>query len=109
MIGTGRRWRSLYRAAGAGGVPAGEGAEGFAKVFLKAGESRRVCIPFDDKTFRYWNVKTDRWEIEGGNYQIVVAASAADLRLVGRLEVKGTTEIRPYDRDQMPSYFSGMV
>lgn len=83
--------------------------KGFVKVFLKAGESRRVCIPFDDKTFRYWNVKTDRWEIEGGNYQIVVAASAADLRLVGRLEVKGTTEIQPYDREQMPSYFSGMI
>lgn len=42
--------------------------KGFTKVFLKAGESRRVTIPFDDKTFRYWNVKTGRWEIEGGNY-----------------------------------------
>lgn len=83
--------------------------KGFVKVFLKARESRRVFIPFDDKTFRYWNVKTDRWEIEGGNYQIVVAASAADLRLVGRLIVEGTTEIQPYDRDMMPSYFSGMV
>lgn len=83
--------------------------KGFVKVFLKAGESRRVFIPFDDKTFRYWNVKTNRWEIEGGNYQIVVAASAADLRLVGSLIVEGTTEIQPYDRDMMQSYFSGMV
>ena len=23
-------------------------------------------IPLDDKAFRYWNVKTDRWETEGG-------------------------------------------
>ena len=27
--------------------------KGFAKVFLKAGESREVRIDFDDKTFRY--------------------------------------------------------
>jgi len=83
--------------------------KGFAKVFLKAGESRRITIPFDDKTFRYWNVKTNQWETEGGNYQVVVGASAADLRLVGRLNVEGTTEILPYDKAKTPSYFSGMV
>ncbi len=33
--------------------------KGFAKVYLKAGESRQLRIPFDDKTFRYWNIKTD--------------------------------------------------
>ncbi len=27
--------------------------KGFAKVYLKAGESRQIRIPFDDKTFRY--------------------------------------------------------
>lgn len=83
--------------------------KGFVKVFLKAGESRRVHIPFDDKTFRYWNVKTNRWEIEGGNYQIVVAASASDLRLVGRLVVEGTTEEYPYDKTRVASYFSRKV
>lgn len=29
-------------------------------------------IPFDDKTFRYWNVKTGRWEVEEGEYLIMV-------------------------------------
>lgn len=83
--------------------------KGFAKVFLKAGESRRVHIPFDDKTFRYWNVKTDRWEVEGGTYQIVVAASASDLRLLGCLAVEGTTEEYPYEREKISSYFSRKV
>lgn len=83
--------------------------KGFAKIFLKAGESRQVHIPFDDKTFRYWNVKTNRWEIEGGNYQIVVAANASDLRLVGRLSVEGTTDKYPYNKAQLASYFSRKV
>ncbi|MFQ7550746.1 MAG: hypothetical protein ACLRMZ_11065 [Blautia marasmi] len=36
----------------------GQGTERFSKVFLKAGESKPV-IKFDDKTFRYWNMKTN--------------------------------------------------
>ena len=39
--------------------------KGFVKVFLKKGESQQVTIPFDDKTFRYYNVKTNGWEVEG--------------------------------------------
>ena len=49
--------------------------KGFAKVYLKARESRQLRIPFDDKTFRYWNIKTGQWEIETGTYQIMVGAS----------------------------------
>ncbi|MBR1869424.1 MAG: glycoside hydrolase family 3 C-terminal domain-containing protein, partial [Bacteroidales bacterium] len=40
--------------------------KGFAKVFLKAGESRKVTIGLDDKAFRYFNTKTNRFEIDGG-------------------------------------------
>ena len=83
--------------------------KGFKKVFLKAGERKKVRIPFDDKTFRYWNCRTNKWETEGGNYLIMVGACVADIRLSGRLERKGTTGERPYDREQLPSYYSGLI
>ncbi|MGF0034592.1 glycoside hydrolase family 3 C-terminal domain-containing protein [Bariatricus sp. SGI.154] len=83
--------------------------KGFAKVFLKTGESREVRIVFDDKTFRYWNVKTNQWEVEGGSYQIMIGASVADIRLQGSIEVEGTTDEYPYEKEQMPSYYSGLV
>lgn len=83
--------------------------KGFKKVFLKAGESKTVVIPFDDKTFRYWNVKTNRWEIEDGTYQIYVGASVADIRLTGEIRRNGTTQENPYDREKMPSYYSGLI
>ena len=83
--------------------------KGFKKVFLKAKESRRVKIPFDDKTFCYWNTKTNQWEIEGGSYQIMVGTSVMDIRLAESLEIKGTTEVIPYEKDKMPSYYSGFV
>ncbi|WP_320930855.1 glycoside hydrolase family 3 C-terminal domain-containing protein [Hungatella sp.] len=83
--------------------------KGFKKVFLKAGERKKVRIPFDDKTFRYWNCRTNKWETEGGNYLIMVGACVADIRLSGRLERKGTTKELPYDREQLPSYYSGLI
>lgn len=83
--------------------------KGFSKVFLKAGESREVTIKFDDKTFRYWNVLTDQWETEGGNYRIMVGASVADIRLEAEVKVEGTTKFFPYKKEELPSYYSGQV
>lgn len=83
--------------------------KGFAKVYLKAGESSKVRISFDDKTFRYWNVRTNRWEIEGGTYRIMVGASCADIRLEEQVQIEGTTEEFPYFTNRMPSYYSGLI
>ena len=83
--------------------------KGFQKVFLKAGESKKVRILFDDKTFRYWNVRTDKWEVEGGIYTIMIGASCLDIRLSKEVEVEGTTETYPYYTNRMPSYYSGLI
>lgn len=81
--------------------------KGFKKVFIKAGETAEVTIPFDDKTFRYFNVKTDKWEVEGGKYDIMIGASVADIRLTAKLDVAGTTDVVPYDAAELPSYYGG--
>ena len=83
--------------------------KGFAKVFLKAGESQRVTIPFDDKTFRYWNVKTNRWEIEGNTYAIYIGANVSDIKLTQYLEVEGTTDVLPYQVGALKTYESGLI
>lgn len=83
--------------------------KGFQKVFLNAGESRRVRISFDDKTFRYWNVRTNRWEVENGIYTIMIGADCQDIRLSAETEVEGTTETYPYYTNRMPSYYSGHI
>ena len=83
--------------------------KGFAKVYLKAGESKRIKIPFDDKTFRYWNIKTEQWEIETGTYQIMIGASVADIRLTGTIERTGNTVGYPYNPAKMPYYYTGII
>ena len=81
--------------------------KGFAKVALKAGESKEVKIPFDKRSFRYFNVKTNTWEEEGGKYEVYIGASCADLRLQGSVERAGTKAAIPYDASKLPSYYSG--
>lgn len=70
--------------------------KGFARVSLEPGETKRVHIPFDAYTFRYFNVSTNRFETEGGSYEILVGASSQEICLRQRWQVKGTTETLPY-------------
>ena len=87
---------SIYR-------PAKE-LKGFVKVFLKAGESKEVTIQLDDKAFRYFNTKTNKFEIDGGEYVILIGASVQDIRLKGTVAVKGTDAPLPCDMTELPSY-----
>lgn len=81
--------------------------KGFRKVFLQAGESRTVTIDLDDKAFRYFNVKTGRFETEEADYEILVGASASEIRLSARVHITGTDAPAPYPR--LPGYESGNV
>lgn len=84
--------------------------KGFAKTKeLAPGESEEIEIKFDDKTFRYFNIKTNGWEVEAGDYDILIGASSRDIRLSGKLHRDGTTEELPYDPAELPSYWSGDV
>ena len=83
--------------------------KGFAKVFLKAGERKTVSIPLDDKTFRYWNVATDSWEVEGGSYQLLVGANVQDIRLTAEIALPGTGAPDPYAGRELLDYYTGNV
>jgi beta-glucosidase len=87
-----------------------EELKGFAKVEIEAGKSATVTIPFDDKTFRYFNVATNKWEQEKGDYELYIGASSVDIRLTGSISLEGSKDdVNPYDASKLPSYYSGRV
>lgn len=100
----------LYVSAKSSGVyrPSKE-LKGFQKVFLRAGESKNVVIPLDDKAFRYFNEKTNRYEVEGGEYEILIGSSSADIKLTARTAVQGTEAPLPVEASRIPSYMSGNI
>ncbi|WP_448914697.1 glycoside hydrolase family 3 C-terminal domain-containing protein [Gemmiger sp.] len=83
--------------------------KGFARVTLAPGEKQRITIALDDKAFRFWNVKADRWEIEGGAYALLVGASVEDVRLCEEISVQGTATVHPYEDVDLGCYYKGDV
>ncbi len=81
--------------------------KGFTKVFLKVGESKKVTIEFDDKAFRYFDVASNRWEVETGTYQIHVASNVSDVKLTAEIQLAGTKAESPYK--SMPVYEQGNI
>ena len=83
--------------------------KGFARVTLAPGEKQRITIMLDDKAFRFWNVKANRWEIEGGEYELLVGASVEDIRLREKISVHGTATVHPYEDVDLDCYYKGNV
>ena len=99
--------RGSTEAAGNGGCPDGKSQpvpeetpagyiyrpakelKGFCRVFLKAGESRQVTIPLDDKAFRYFDTAANRFRTEAGEFEILIGANVSDIRLSAVVTVPG--------------------
>ena len=83
--------------------------KGFKKVFLKAGESENIIIDLDDKAFRYFNTKTNQFEIDGGEYEILIGSSVRDIKLKGEINITGTEAPASEDLSKLPDYVSGNI
>ena len=62
--------------------------KGFTKVYLKAGESKRVSVRLDEEAFRFFDPIERKFKVEAGSFTVKVGTSSADIRLTGKLEVK---------------------
>lgn len=64
---------------------------GFAKVTVEPGQTKRVTIAVDPERLSYYHDGFKRWVIEQGEYDILIGASAADIKLSRRLVVTAGT------------------
>lgn len=54
--------------------------KGFAKVELAPGETKTVSLALDSRAFAYYHPEHKQWITEDGEFEILVAASATDIR-----------------------------
>jgi beta-glucosidase len=74
--------------------------KGFEKVFLKAGETKKVSFTLNRRSFAYWDAVSHGWVVESGKFNIEVGPSSACLPLDVEIEVKAKElPIRPITRD----------
>ena len=72
---------------------------GFASVEIAAGASREVEITVRREDLAYWDIRVDRWVVEGGSYLVEVGASSRDLRGSVSVEVSGDEAKTPLSRN----------
>lgn len=61
---------------------------GFAKVTLSPGQTQRVTITLDARSFQYYD---GGWRTAAGTHQIMVGSSSRDVRLTGSVALGGST------------------
>ena len=81
--------------------------KGFSKVYLEAGKQREVEFELAARSFAYYNVKTQDWAIEGGEYNILIGTSSQDIIFKKPVQVKGDgdEELLVELRDKAPTYY----
>ena len=60
----------------------------FEKVYLKAGETKKVELWLDKHAFEYYSTALDKWTHTPGNFEILVGSSSEDILLNAVIEIE---------------------
>ena len=77
--------------------------KGFVKVEFAPGESKRVCVTLDKRSFSVYSTEKRDFVVPEGDYTIAAAASVKDIRLQANVHMSGVT--LPSQKADFPSYF----
>jgi beta-glucosidase len=67
--------------------------KGFAKVELQPGETKTVTVHLDFRAFAFYHPGYQRWITETGEFDILIGASAADIRCSQTVGLQSTLEL----------------
>ena len=67
--------------------------KGFAKVFLKPGETKTVTIELHPRSFAWYHTGLHDWFIGSGQYEILIGASSQDIRQSIALTMESSQEL----------------
>jgi len=67
--------------------------KGFAKVELKPGETKTVSVSLDFRSFAYYHPGYRQWITENGEFDILIGASAEDIRFTQRVTLQSTLNL----------------
>ncbi len=67
--------------------------KGFAKVALQPGEAKTVTIALDSRAFAFYHIEYKDWVAEAGEFEILIGASAADIRCTLKATMQATRNL----------------
>ena len=81
----------------------------FKKVFLESGEEKEISFTLGRRAFAFWNVNVNDWSVESGEFDILIGASSADIRLEAKVAVTAAPVEIPDYTATAPIYYTGKV
>ncbi|KAA3660451.1 MAG: glycosyl hydrolase, partial [Chloroflexi bacterium] len=67
--------------------------KGFAKVALQPGETKTVSIQLDFRAFAFYHPEHKQWITEDGEFDLLIAASATDIRQTMTVTLESTIDL----------------
>lgn len=81
----------------------------FTKVYLEAGESREITLPFDDYTFRVWDRTRAQWVWPTGTWKVMLAENAEAILATCEITREGDTCEKPHPATLIEAYATGDI
>ncbi len=73
--------------------------KGFCKLELEAGEQKEAYFTLDKRAFAFYDIKINDWNVDSGEYGILLGSSSADIRLSEMIQIDGDKEyVCPYEK-----------
>jgi len=67
--------------------------KGFTKISLEPGETKTVTIALDFRAFAFYHTGHKQWITEDGQFDVLIGASAADIRCIQTVTLQSTLEL----------------
>ena len=83
--------------------------KGFRKIWLNPDEEKEVVFELSKRAFAFYNVNINDWCVESGDFDILVGASSADIRLSATVNVTAEAVEIPDYSAVAPLYYTGDV
>lgn len=82
----------------------------FKKVFLKAGEEKEVSFTLSKRDFAFFNVYTGEFQVESGEFAVLIGASSRDIKLMKMITVNSTSDaVIPDYSASAPAYYTADI
>lgn len=75
--------------------------KGYVKIFLKAKETAKVFIPFDENTFAMYQKETQEFKTIGGEYTVLIGRSIEDIELEATISIANSGSLANTDIDMI--------
>lgn len=69
--------------------------KGFVKVNLKPGETQRVTVELNARSFAFYDADVGAWRVPPGTYKVLVGQSSAEIDLTGEVKIAKTITEKP--------------